>query len=197
MEIDGGPGSRHGGAVTLGGMTGSQHSGRRRSWAPIAAGIAAGAGVMAVWLVGGPDERGAAPDPAATRAVPGAASGTTPRVSPAAEATPPVHGAYDTERPMKSGETVTVAFSTLPTETPAVVYLEVPAPPAGTGTLAVRVLAEGRDPIELAAPVEGDARDRVRVEIEPGWIPRGRVILEVKTLEETHLPLRRYALEVR
>ena len=62
--------------------------------------------------------------------------------------------------------------------------------------LAARVLLEGREPFEADAMVTGSGRDRVRLEIEPGWLARGRAIIEIKTLERSHFPLRRYALEV-
>jgi hypothetical protein len=43
----------------------------------------------------------------------------------------------------------------------------------------------------------GEGRASARYEIDPTWLAPGRYIIEVKTTEPSHFPLRRYALEVR
>ena len=46
--------------------------------------------------------------------------------------------------------------------------------------------------------MEGQARGTTLVDVDTGWLrPSGRYLIEVKTLERSHFPLRRYALEVR
>ena len=51
---------------------------------------------------------------------------------------------------------------------------------------------------ETTGVVHEDDPTRASVEIEPGWLdPPGRYMVEIKTKERTHFPLRRYVIEVR
>ena len=74
--------------------------------------------------------------------------------------------------------------------------LGLPTSPAGP--LPVRILAADGRILETAAAVYGDDPTRASVEIEADWLGSpGRYIVEIKTKERTHFPLRRYAIEVR
>ena len=159
---------------------------------PIVVGAVVVAAALALWLAPQPDEEVA---PTVSES---AAPETPPEPSPPVPTSPPAPaGVYDPDRVMKSGGTWIIAVATVPTDRPVVLNLEVPAPPAGTEFLGVRLLAEGREPFEAPAAIVGEARDRARVEVPPGWLAAGRVVVEVKTTEKTHFPLRRYALEIR
>jgi hypothetical protein len=78
-----------------------------------------------------------------------------------------------------------------------VLDLQLGEPSADDEPLAGRILAEGRAPLQIAGAIGGEDRRIARVEIPAGWLSPGRYIVEVRTSERTHLPLRRYALEVR
>jgi hypothetical protein len=71
-----------------------------------------------------------------------------------------------------------------------------PEPSASREPLPARILAPDGRLLELPAGVAADAR-RARIEIPAGWLAPGRYIIELKTTERSHFPLRRYALEVR
>ena len=158
---------------------------------PIVVGAVVVAAALALWLAPQDDEEVA---PTVSES---AAPETPPEPSPPVPTSPPAPGVYDPERVMKSGGTWVIAVASVPTDRPVVLNLEVPAPPAGTEFLGVRLIAEGRDPFEAPGAIVGQARDRARVEVPPGWLAAGRVVVEVKTTEKTHFPLRRYALEIR
>lgn len=63
--------------------------------------------------------------------------------------------------------------------------------------LAVRVLAfDGRTLETRGARHEANHRS-ARFERQADWLSPGRSLIEMKTTERTHFPLRRYVLEVR
>ena len=84
----------------------------------------------------------------------------------------------------------------LPTDAPASIDLVLPISIEGADVLAARILAEGREPLVLEGAVRGPGREVVRLEVPPGWIEPGSYLIEVKTTERTHFPLRRFALIV-
>ena len=51
--------------------------------------------------------------------------------------------------------------------------------------------------LDLLAAVEVDGRMSARLEVEPGWLLPGSYLVELRTTERSHFPLRRYPLEVR
>ena len=52
--------------------------------------------------------------------------------------------------------------------------------------------------IELATSPFGADRTRARIDLPPDALNRpGRYIIEIETTEKSHIPLRRFAIEVR
>ncbi len=99
---------------------------------------------------------------------------------------------------LASGESAEIATSSLKQGEPFQVNLRLPAVAAGVESVPVRVLAEDGRVLEIAAMIRGEDRDLASLEIAGEWFaPTGRYVLEVQTSEQTHFPLRRYAVEVR
>ena len=99
-------------------------------------------------------------------------------------------------RRIASGTALSLSRSEVPA-TGLVVELEVPvAASRGAAWLPGRVIAEDRRTVEIVARIDPALPGRVRVEIPPGFLSAGRYVIEVKTTERTHLPLRRYVLEI-
>lgn len=100
------------------------------------------------------------------------------------------------ELKLDSGDELEIQASALPTGQPVLLGLGLPKSPAGS--LAVRILADDGRILETTGVVHEDDPTRARVEIEAGWLNRpGRYIVELKTKERTHFPLRRYAIQLR
>ena len=99
---------------------------------------------------------------------------------------------------LASGESGEIATSSLKRGEPFELNLRLPAVAAGVESLPVRVLAEDGRVLEIAATIRGEDRDLASVEIAGEWLAStGRYVVEVRTSEQTHFPLRRYAFEVR
>jgi hypothetical protein len=74
--------------------------------------------------------------------------------------------------------------------------LLLPDPLPEAGPIPLRIYSEDgtlREGIALPSSEEGLS---ARIEIDPAWLARGRYILEIRTPERSHFPLRRYVLEV-
>ncbi len=114
-------------------------------------------------------------------------------------ATPEGSGSDDlgfVELQLISGDELEIPVSSLPAGEP--VFLSLGLPTSPLGSLPVRVLATDGRILETTGVVYEDDPTRVSVEIEAGWLDSpGRYIVELKTKERTHFPLRRYAFEVR
>jgi hypothetical protein len=102
-----------------------------------------------------------------------------------------------TGRSIASGETLLLEAASLRAGESLVVHLLLPEPPDGDDPHAVRVLAPDGRQLETRAPVLGGDRRGVALELDPAWLAPGRYIVEVKTTEKIHFPLRRYVIEVR
>ena len=64
--------------------------------------------------------------------------------------------------------------------------------------LPARIVAmDGSGELKLSDAVVAGDRDRVRVQIESGWLSPGRYRIEIETTEQSQLALRHYTLEVR
>ena len=97
-----------------------------------------------------------------------------------------------------SGESGEIATSSLKRGEPFHLNLRLPAVAAGVESLPVRVLAEDGWVLEIAATIRGEHRDLASIEIAGEWLAStGRYVVELETPEQTHFPLRRYAVEVR
>lgn len=121
--------------------------------------------------------------------------------APAATAPPPESAAaleLPTALHLGLGENREIAAADLPSGQPFLLSLTVPAVSDGVGVLPVRLIAEDGRVLELMGAVAPDEREQASVPIEANWLNRpGRYIIEVKTTEKSHMPLRRYAIEVR
>jgi hypothetical protein len=100
------------------------------------------------------------------------------------------------ELPIASGETIEVQAASLTPGRPVALRLFLAEPSKSAGPLAARVLAPDGRIFESHAAPGADRRD-VRVEVDPAFLRPGRYIVEVRTTEQTHFPVRRYALEVK
>ncbi len=99
-------------------------------------------------------------------------------------------------RRIASGTALSLSRSEVPA-TGLVVELELPvAPSPGAASLPGRVIDEDRRTVEIVARIDPALPGWVRVEIPPGFLSAGRYVIEVETTERTHLPLRRYVLEI-
>lgn len=100
------------------------------------------------------------------------------------------------ELQLYSGDELEISLSDLPEGEPVLLSLGLPTSPAGS--LPVRILAADGRILETNGAVYADDPTRASVEIEADWLGSpGRYIVEIKTKERTHFPLRRYAIEVR
>ena len=96
-----------------------------------------------------------------------------------------------------AGETTSIAAQDLPTERPLVLNLLLPASLPNADALPVRILSmDGGGELKLPNAVVATDGDRVRVQIESGWLSPGNYQIEIQTSERSHLDLRRYLLEV-
>lgn len=96
-----------------------------------------------------------------------------------------------------SGE-LSVSRGDLPGGADLAVLLELPEEAIGQGEpRPVRIVMEDGRTLETTASPAADDASGVRLEIDPDRLGPGRHLIEVKTAEKTHFPLRRYVLEVR
>ncbi len=99
---------------------------------------------------------------------------------------------------LTAGETTSIAAQDLPTERPLVLNLLLPAALPSADALPARILSmDESGELKLPDAVVSTDRDRVRVQIESGWLSPGRYRIEIQTTEQSQLALRRYPLEVR
>ena len=99
---------------------------------------------------------------------------------------------------LASGERVEISAASLRGGDPLVLNLRLPAPPRGVELLSVRVMSEDGRVLELDAAVGKADRAIATVEIAGAWLAStGRYMVELRTLEPSHFPIRRYVVEVR
>ncbi|MCH7643888.1 MAG: hypothetical protein IH974_03560 [Myxococcales bacterium] len=97
---------------------------------------------------------------------------------------------------LTADETTSISAHDLPTEDPLVLNLLLPAALPSADALPARIVAmDGSRELKLSDAVV--AGDRVRVQIESGWLSPGRYRIEIETTEQSQLALRHYPLEVR
>jgi hypothetical protein len=95
-------------------------------------------------------------------------------------------------------ESTSIAARDLPTETPLVLNLLLPAALPSADALPARIISvDGSRELKLPDALVAADRDRVRVQIESGWLSPGRYRIEIETAERSQPTLRRYPLEVR
>ena len=143
-------------------------------------------GVLALWLFGREAEHGGA-GPGS-----GEAESEVPGPPPARAVDAPQAG----EIAIASGGTIEIDSKSLEPGRPVVVRLELGVPSTTEEPRPVRLLGPGGF-VREGQGVLGEGRTSARYEIDAAWLAPGRYVIEVKTTEQSHFPLRRYALEVR
>ncbi|MDJ0852088.1 MAG: hypothetical protein QNK04_27275 [Myxococcota bacterium] len=154
----------------------------------IASGLAVAATLaFLLWPDGPAEDRGGVGEPAP------AGAAEEPSDDPPLDWRADVHA----DHAIASGETLQIETAELPADRPLLLQLVLGEPSRDLEARPVRVIAPDGRLLHTRGPV--DERDRLSamIEIEPEWLKPGRYIVEVKTTEKTHFPLRRYALEVR
>jgi len=115
----------------------------------------------------------------------------------AAVPAPPVEIPPLPEQPrLESGATLLIDSRKLDRSKPLTVELVLGEPSRTDEPLAVRFLVEKGTP-HLGSGLLSSDRTSARFEIDPAWLEPGRYVVEVKTTEASHFPVRRYAIEVR
>jgi hypothetical protein len=137
-----------------------------------------------------------APEPVVAVAPP------APPPAPAPAAAPPVPPRLAVpdaagELRIAAHETIQIDAASLLPGKPVVLRLDLEVPSRDAEPRPVRVISADRRMLEGQGTL-GDGRTDARFEIDPAFfsVP-GRYIVEVKTTEISHFPLRRYAIEVR
>ena len=95
-----------------------------------------------------------------------------------------------------SGETIEIDSKSLEPGRPVVVRLDLAVASTTDDPRPVRLLGPGGF-VRLGEGALGAGRTSARYEIDPTWLTPGRYVIEVRTTEPSHFPLRRYALEVK
>ena len=98
--------------------------------------------------------------------------------------------------PLATGATLVVERALLRPGEPLQLDLELPDVAGGIDVLSARMLSEASEETALEVRV-ADAGTSVQVSIDAAALPPGRYLIEIKTSERTHFPLRRYVLEIR
>ena len=96
---------------------------------------------------------------------------------------------------IESGQTIGIESAALPSEGVLLLELRLPADSVGEEP-PVRVISPDGRLIETVGET-GAEPGSVGLPLDPSWLRPGRYVIEVTTLERSHFPLRRYALEVR
>ncbi len=92
---------------------------------------------------------------------------------------------------------MTIDHAALPSEGLLTLDLELADEVRGSGKRAVRVIStDGRRIDTMASPLPG-AGSGMRLEIDPGFLTRGRYMIEIDTEDKHPLQGRRYVLELR
>ena len=97
---------------------------------------------------------------------------------------------------IESGATLWIDSRKLDRSKPLTVELVLSEPSRTDEPLAVRFLVDNGAP-HVGTGLLSTDRTSARFEIDPAWLEPGRYVVEVKTTEQSHFPLRRYAIEVR
>ena len=95
-----------------------------------------------------------------------------------------------------AGETIEIDSKSLEPGRPVVVRLDLGVPSRTDEPRPVRLLGPSGFVREGQGAL-GEGRGSARYEIDAAWLTPGRYVIEVKTTEQSHFPIRRYALEVR
>ena len=141
---------------------------------------------------------GATAPPAQERAeAPTAQAEQQPDAPPPAAGAAQVGAIAPTHR-IGEGGRLSLDTAELPREGPLALALDLPDAARGSDPRPVRIVSQdGSRALDLvAAPLPGSGSG-VALLIDPDWLRPDRYLIEVKTAEATHFPLRRYVLELR
>ncbi len=146
------------------------------------------------WLVGQRDE--ALPG----SATPEQSADATPSEPPGAGAPEPEPEPEAVKAPavvIEDKGRLKVVLASLQEGEVAAVGLAMPDDARGDAPLETRVIDATRERvIDLEAiPISGEGAG-VRLEIDPEWLEPGQYLIQVRTAEKSHFPVRRYVLEV-
>ncbi len=99
---------------------------------------------------------------------------------------------------LTAGETSSIAARELSSDRPLALDLILPADRPSAGAQPARIVSmDGSRELALSGMVFATDRNRVRVQIESGWLSAGRYRIEIETLEGSEPAARPYWLEVR
>ena len=99
---------------------------------------------------------------------------------------------------LTAGEKTSISNEDLPSERPLVLNLLLPAALPSADVLPARIISmDGGGESKLSGAVVATDRDRVRVQIESGWLSPGSYQIEIEATEGSDLAPQRYLLEVR
>lgn len=156
------------------------------------AGVAVVAIAIGVWLSLG-DGLGAPEGPAASEKPP-------PPSFPEGEAPvapPPVAGAPAPAYSIGENARLTVPLGELREGEVLALGLDMPDEARGLAPRKVQVVDVDRGRVlEVQGEAIEGAGSGLRIEMEPDWVQAGRYLIQVRTAEPTHLPVRRYVLEL-
>ena len=97
---------------------------------------------------------------------------------------------------MGSGETIVFQAAKLEPGRPVELSLDLEVASQNDEPRPVRIIGPDGKVRERRAPL-ADERRSARFDVDSEWLVPGRHIIEVRTTELSHFPLRRYAVEVR
>ena len=109
----------------------------------------------------------------------------------------PVNAPAAPDHSIESGGTLEIEASSLPEGRPLVLSLRLGEPSRDLEPRPVRVIAPDGSLLHTTGPVDPEDRLSASLEIDSAWLTPGRYIVEVNTTEQTHFPLRRYAIEIK
>ena len=99
---------------------------------------------------------------------------------------------------LTAGETTSISAQALPIGRPLILNLLLPAALPDAEALPARIISmDGGGELKLPDAVAATDRDRVRVQVESGWLSTGRYRIEIEAVDRSGLAPQPYLLEVR
>lgn len=149
--------------------------------------------VAVIALLALPDRTQSPPEPA-----PSEPARTAPHATPVPAGEAPLPTELLEALHLGLGESREIAAAAVSSGRPLLLMLQVPAVTDGVAALPVRIYAEDGRRLEGMGTIANGERERASFSVEADWLSRpGRYIVEVETTEKSHMPLRRFAIEVR
>jgi hypothetical protein len=98
---------------------------------------------------------------------------------------------------LRPAELAEIETGSLPVGRPLVVELLLVEPSTHAEPLPAQLRDATGRAFALLAAVELGERMSARIELEPGWLRPGSYLVELRTTERSHFPIRRYPFAVR